>query len=100
MSYKPTADDFKTEVVSGVSPTGQHFNRMIITFYTRAMWEDIHHEVEQSIREELKKHLSQDAEFRAKIAEEIKAAAAVMPLEAITDAVKKAIASLKTEEVA
>lgn len=100
MSYKPTASDFKTEVVSGVSPSGETFNRMIITFYTREMWRDIHFEVEQSIREELKKHIAQDREFRTKIAEEIRAAAAVLPLEAITDAVKAAVASLKSEEVA
>ena len=91
MSVIPSRQDFDTSVESFVTPKGEAAYKMTVILYARAMWEDIHREIVDSIGREVKRHMGQDEEFRAKIREEIKAATLAMPLEAIKEAVKAAI---------
>lgn len=79
------------KVSHSIEPT-TGMNQMLLTYHSRYAAQAINDTVCQAIQDGVRAHLLGDPEFRARITEAIQAAAATLPLEAITKAVKDALA--------
>ena len=80
----------QVEIVQSAD-SGDRMMRIVLNFCERTVDEAIFDVVGVAIKEGVRKHLMEDPQFRQKVDDAIQSAAASMPLEAITQAVKDAI---------
>lgn len=94
MPYSPAS-----ELTTAANADGSATHRLILTWTSRTAEHEILSTVEKIIAEGVRKHLLEDEYFRNQISEAIKIAATAMPLDVITDTVKKAVSDLRADAV-
>lgn len=85
------------KITTGVGSDGLTITSLVLRWSERYTNELILNTVEEAVRDGVRKHLLEDPEFRAQVSEAIRVAAAAMPLDAITKAVREAIKEQSTE---
>lgn len=90
MAIVPEAKFYSTETPEG------SMSHILISWYKRCTIETIDDTVEKALVEGVREYLLEDLEFRDRVMESIKKAAAAMPLDVIAEAVRKAIGEMQT----
>lgn len=89
----------RIDIDRGYDPSNfSEITRIAITYYQTFLDTKIMGEIRDLIAEGVRKAITEDTVLRMKVKQAIESAAIAMPLDAITEAVKRAVEDLKKEE--